>query len=153
MIPENWTGPVPATELFTGPSISWPPSPLPAPNLGTGWSGGLGRGYPDAELEGWYSHTDGGFLDVYISQLGRWPIATYRLSTTYAEAGVIFEFRMIEGRHAVVSYDRVRTTTSQATVVFYDEATGLVYTVYGGPKSRKNDPEATIDLARKLLLP
>ena len=38
-------------------------------------------------------------------------------------------------------------------VVFYDEATGLVYTVRGGPKSRKNDPEATIDLARKFLLP
>ena len=72
---------------------------------------------------------------------------------TYAAAGVIFEFRMIDGRHAVVSYDRVKTVTSQAMVVFYDEATGLVYTVYGGPHSRKNDPEATIDLARKFLLP
>ena len=153
VVPKNWAGPVPATALFTGPSISWPPSPLPAPNLGTGWSGSLGRGYPDTELEGIYSHTDGGHLLVYIFQLGRWPIAAYRLSTTYAAAGVIFEFRMIDGRHAVVSYDRVRTTTSQATVVFYDEATGLVYTVRGGPKSRKNDPEATIDLARKFLLP
>ena len=60
---------------------------------------------------------------------------------------------MIDGRHAVVSYDRVKTVTSQAMVVFYDEATGLVYTVRGGPKSRKNDPEATIDLARKFILP
>ena len=153
VVPKNWAGPVPATAVFTGPSISWPPSPLPAPSLGTGWSGSLGRGYPDTELEGIYSHTDGGHLLVYIFQLGRWPIAAYRLSTTYAAAGVIFEFRMIDGRHAVVSYDRVKTLTSQAMVVFYDEATGLVYTVYGGPKSRKNDPEATIDLARKFLLP
>ena len=152
VVPKNWTGPVPATALFTGPSISWPPSPLPAPSLGTGWSGSLGRGYPDTELEGIYSHTDGGHLLVYIFQLGRWPVAAYRLSTTYAAAGVIFEFRMIDGRHAIVSYDRVRTTTSQAMVVFYDEATGLVYTVYGGPHSRKNDPEATIDLAKKFIL-
>ena len=153
VIPKNWAGPVPATAVFTGPSISWPPSPLPAPNLGTGWSGSLGRGYPDTELEGIYSHTDGGHLLVYIFQLGRWPIATYRLSTTYAAPGRIYEFRMIDGRHAVVSYDRVKTVTSQAMVVFYDEATGLVYTVRGGPKSRKNDPEATIDLARKFILP
>ena len=153
VIPKNWAGPVPATAVFTGPSISWPPSPLPAPNLGTGWSGSLGRGYPDTELDGIYTHTDGGHLLVYIFQLGRWPIATYRLSTTYAAPGRIYEFRMIDGRHAVVSYDRVRTVTSQAMVVFYDEATGLVYTVRGGPKSRKNDPEATIDLARKFILP
>ena len=153
VVPENWTGPVPATALFTGPSISWPPSPLPAPNLGTGWSGSLGRGYPDTELEGWYSHTDGGFLDVYIFQLGRWPIAVYRLSTTYAAAGRIHEFRVIDGRYAHLSYDRLRSGTSQATVVIYDDATGLVYTVRGGPKSRNNDPEATIDLARKFILP
>ena len=153
MVPKNWAGPVPTTAVFTGPSISWPPSPLPAPNLGTGWSGSLRRGYPDTELEGIYSHTDGGFLDVYIFQLGRWPIAVYRLSTTYAAAGVIFELRMIDGRHAVVSYDRLRSGTSQATVVIYDDATGLAYTVRGGPKSRNNDPEATIDLARKLFLP
>ena len=153
VVPENWTGPVPATALFTGPSISWPPSPLPAPNLGTGWSGSLGRGYPDTELEGIYSHTDGGFLDVYIFQLGRWPIAVYRLSTTYAAAGRIHEFRVIDGRYAHLSYDRLRSGTSQATVVIYDDATGLVYTVRGGPKSRNNDPEATIDLARKFILP
>ena len=153
VVPENWTGPVPATALFTGPSISWPPSPLPVPNLGTGWSGGLGRGYPDTELEGWYSHTDGGFLDVYIFQLGRWPIAVYRLSTTYEAAGRIHEFRVIDGRYAHLSYDRLRSGTSQATVVIYDDATGLAYTVRGGPKSRNNDPEATIDLARKFFLP
>ena len=153
VVPKNWAGPVPATALFTGPSISWPPSPLPAPNLGTGWSGGLGRGYPDTELEGFYSYTDGGFLDVYIFQLGRWPIATYRLSTTYAAADRIHEFRVIDGRHAHLSYARLGSGISQAMVVFYDEATGLVYTVRGGPKARNNDPEATIDLARKFFLP
>ena len=153
VVPENWTGPVPATELFTGPSISWPPSPLPAPNLGTGWSGSLGRGYPDTEIEGIYSHTDGGHLLVYIFQLGRWPIAIYRLSTTYAAAGRIREFRVIDGRYAHLSYDRLPSGTSQATVVIYNDATGLAYTVRGGPKSRKNDPEATIDLARKFFLP
>ena len=150
LVPENWTGPVPATELFPLPSYPWPPSPLPAPDLGTSWSGGLGRGYPDIELEGWYSHTDGGFLDVYISQLGEWPIHVYRLSTTYEAADRIHEFRVIDGRYAHLAYDRVRSGISNATVVIYDDATGLVYTVRGGPKSRNNDPEATIDIARKL---
>ena len=75
VIPKNWAGPVPATAVFTGPSISWPPSPLPAPNLGTGWSGSLGRGYPDTELEGIYSHTDGGHRSSTSSNLagGRSP--------------------------------------------------------------------------------
>ena len=60
---------------------------------------------------------------------------------------------MIDGRHAHLSYARLGSGISQATVVIYDEATGLVYTVRGGPKARNNDPEATIDLARKFFLP
>ena len=76
-----------------------------------------------------------------------------RLSTTYEAVGRIHEFRVIDGRYAHLSYDRLRSGTSQATVVIYDDATGLAYTVRGGPKSRKNDPEATIDLARKFFLP
>ncbi len=153
LVPENWTGPVPETEPFTPPAITWPPSPLPTFELGAGWTGGIGPGLPPWELEGIYSHIDGGTLLVYIFQLGDWPIDVYRLSDTYEAADVIHEFRMIDGRYARISYDRVRTGLSHAYVGIYDEATGLIYSVIGGPKSRNNDPEATIEIARKFILP
>ncbi len=153
LVPENWTGPVPETEPFTPPPITWPPSPLPTFELGAGWTGGIGPGLPPWELEGLYSHTDGGFLDVYIFQLGGWPIDVYRLSDTYDAAGVIHEFRMIDGRPAQVAYERVRTGISHAYVAIFDETTGLIYSVRGGPKSRNNDPEATIEIAKKFILP
>ena len=153
LIPASWTGPIPQTVLFTPPAITWPPDPIPAPDLGTGWSGGLTPGYPPSELEGWYSHTDGGRLIVYIFQFGRWPFDAYRLAASHSAAGVIHEFWIVNGRYAVVSYDRVKTGISEAQVAIYDDATGLMYSAIGGPLSRNNDPEATINLLQKFILP
>ena len=42
---------------------------------------------------------------------------------------------------------------SKAQVVIYDPATGVIYNVRGGPLARQNDPEATIEIARKFILP
>ncbi len=153
LIPANWTGPIPQTVLFTPPVITWPPDPIPDPDLGTGWSGSITPGYPPSELEGWYSHTDGGRLIIYIFQFGRWPFDVYRLAASPSAAGVIHEFGLIDGRYAVVSYDRVKTGISEAQVAIYDDATGLMYSAIGGPLSRNNDPEPTINLLQKFILP
>ena len=157
LIPTGWTGPAPdpsdqsSYAAITPPAITWPPDPLPDPDLGPGWRGGVGPGY--GELEGHYSHSDGGSLSVYIFQLGRWPVAIYRTGSPYHQADVINEFQIIDGRPARVSYDRVKDSSSDAHVVIYDEATGVLYNVRGGPISRRNDPEATIAIAKKFILP
>ena len=157
LIPTSWTGPAPdpsdpaAYAAVTPPAITWPPDPLPDPDLGPGWRGGVHMGY--GELEGWYSHSDGGSLSVYMFQVYDWPLGIYRTGAPYDQAERINEFPIIDGRPAHVAYDRVKDNTSEAQVVIYDPATGVIYNVRGGPISRKNDPEATIEIAKKFILP
>ena len=160
LIPTSWTGPAPdpadansfvSIASITQPAITWPPVPVPDPDPGPGWSGGLGPGR--GEFEGRYAHADGGLLTVSIRQLGRWPAATHRTGAPYDEATRIDEFPLVDGNPAHVSYSRVPHGGSEARVVIYHEATGVIYNVRGGPKSRRNDPEATIELAKQFILP
>ncbi len=155
IVPTSWTGPVPVARSLAPPvappAITWPPDPLPDPDLGPGWRGGVHMGY--GELEGWYSHADGGSLDVYIWQLQKWPLGVYRMGLPFSEAARINEFVIIDGRPAHVSYSRVKHDGSEAQAIIFDPATGLVYNVRGGPLARQNDPDATIEIAKKFILP
>ncbi len=151
IVPTSWTGPVPVAAPVNPPAITWPPAPLPDPDLGPGWRGGVHLGY--GELEGWYSHADGGSLDVYMYQVHDWPDDTYRTGAPLNEAARVNEFVMIDGRPAHVSYSRVKHDGSDASVGIYDPATGVMYSVRGGPLARQNDPKATIELAKKFILP
>ena len=91
IVPTGWTGPAPdpadqsAYVAITPPAIPWPPDPLPDPDLGPGWRGGVHMGY--GELEGLYSHSDHGTLSVYMFQLGHWPIAIYRMGVALQPGG------------------------------------------------------------------
>ena len=150
-VPEGWTGTLPEETIVTLIDTTWPLDPMPDPDLGPGWSGYLSLGYGDV-IEGYYGHTDGGFLYVWIYRLRIWPRAVVTgIETDRATATHITEFRVIDGWPAGVGYYPVRGDTTYAGAGFYDAANGTLYAFYGGTMAERNDPEALIALALQFL--
>ena len=154
LVPEGWTGSLPDRSPTTLLVSNWPPDPLPDPDLGSDWTGGVVDVVEYGGLMGLYSHTDGGFLDVFIYPARVWPLAiSFFLSDRddRATADILHEFRIIDGWPAVVSYARVRDDTAYANVTIYDQASGVFYAIHGGTVAQRNDPEALIELALQFL--
>ncbi len=149
LAPRGWSGALPERDAVEPISTPWPPAPMPDPDLGPGWTGGLVDG--DAGLEWSYSHESGGSLSVNISQLRVWPLAIDVIGG--ADDAVVNEYRIIAGRPARISYDRVLRTPSNASILIYDPASGVVYTFTDDTASQRTDPEALIALARQFLPP
>ena len=154
--PEGWSGTLPeetrVAEIFT----PWPPNPLPAPDLGPGWSGsvsasGLDYGYA---LFVEYRYESGGGLGGMIRRLPVWPGDVSSHPNTPAVNRGMHEWIVIDGRPAeVIRWRRddggePRETTG---VSLYDAATGVSYWFSGGDKPPTNDPEVLLELVRKFL--
>ena len=146
--PASWSGTLLTETSVTPLDTTWPLDPLPDPDLGPGWIGNVVEDYGGA-LGGFYSHTDGGFLILYIYRLRIWPHHTRLVGDTTAHT--VLEYRIIDGYPAEVSYDRERGDTSYAGVIIYDAANGIMYTAHGGTVAERNDPDALIALALQFL--
>ena len=152
-VPEGWSGTLPTGSGVIPPiATTWPPDPMPAPDLGPEWTGGLGLGYGSV-IKGYYSHTDGGILGVGIARAREWPrdILTAFPTEDRTRAYRIVELRVIDGWPARVSYYRVPDDISQAGVGFYDAKNGTMYGFYGGSIAQRNDPDVLIELALQFL--
>ena len=152
VVPHAWSETIAEPVSITPAAITWPPDPIPQPDLGPGWSGSTFLGY-GGRLEGYYRHEDRGTFIINIFQVYRWPDDVQRIGGVGADLSREFvnEYRVIDGLPAWVSYEYVLDDTSSAVVVIYNPATGVMYSASGGTIAQRNDPEATIALARKFL--
>ena len=166
LAPRGWSGALPARDTVEPIPTPWPPVPMPDPDLGLDWTGQLVDG--DAGLEGSYSHVSGGSLLVHISRLRAWPLAIDIIGG--ADDAVINEYRIIDGHPARISYDRVLRNPFNVSILIYDAANGVVYTVIADAPhgydraaliaqagrdtgSQRTTREALIAFARQLPLP
>ena len=82
--PEGWTGTLPEPDRVAEIVTPWPPDPLPAPDLGPGWTGSVsatGADYGYA-LYVFYTHESGGWLEGYFYRLPVWPRNIYFMTNT-----------------------------------------------------------------------
>ncbi len=156
VVPEGWTGTLPDQVSVTPPDIPWPPDPLPSPDLGTGWTGGVTAGNAhyswragDALFVS-YRHESGGRLEGTIYRLPVWPRGIY----SHADIPFPDEYRewiLIDGRPAEVTYELDGEPRDDARVSFYDAATGVFYTFWSGYQPPANDPAVLIEIALQFL--
>ncbi|MXY78874.1 MAG: hypothetical protein F4Y94_04100 [Chloroflexi bacterium] len=161
--PEDWDGPLSAPDAVTLIDTPWPPDPLPDPDLGLGWTGGVSAGGLDDgdALFVSYRHESGGRLEGAIYRLSVWPRGvTFHQDSWQWRYGPrdrpgldqsIHEWILIDGRPAEVTYDIEGALGENAGVSFYDAATGVLYVLTGSHQPPTNDPEILIELARKFL--
>ena len=155
--PEGWSGTLPEETGVAASVTPWPPDPLPAPDLGPGWSGsvnasGLDYGYA---LFVSYRHESGGELNGIIHRLYTWPSdVSFRTNTPGVNIQIIHEWILIDGRPAEVIRwhdDNGGTPRETTGVSFYDAATGVDYSISSGHQPPFTDPEVLIKLARQFL--
>ena len=151
-VPEGWTGTLPDEASVTPIDTTWPPDPMPDPDLPPGWSGSIGAGYFN-HIEGSYGNADGEHLLVLIYRLHTWPRHILPLGTDRATAYVINELRIVDGWPAAVGYhNQTRPNAGFSVAVsFYDAANGTTYGFVSSSAGLRNDPEALVDLARRFL--
>ena len=155
--PEGWTGPLPDRERVALIAPAWPPNPLPAPDLGPGWSGSVSAGGGDDgyALFVWYRHESGGELDGIIQRLPIWPRHIFFHTNTPAVNQGIYEWILIDGRPAEVvlrwRHDSEGAPRESVGVSFYDAATGVDYWIGNGYQPPFSDPEVMVELARQFL--
>ena len=129
--------------------ITWPPNPLPAPDLGTDWSGRIVEGY--GGLEGFYRKSDGSSdLWVHIGRHWTSPDPPYHYLDADAQRKVA-EFLLIDGHPAVLQYDIDVDALSQIGLTVYDLERDVRYS-FGGTGSLPSDPAALIELARNFIV-
>ena len=155
--PEGWTGPLPDRERVALIAPAWPPNPLPAPDLGPGWSGSVSAGGADDgyALYAFYTHESGGWLEGYFYRLPVWPRNIYFMTNTplitaNSSEGV-YEWFVLDGRPAEIGYDLEEAPRKTAAIYFYDSATGVLYTLWSNHQPPANDPAVLIELARQFL--
>ena len=123
---------------------------MPDPDLGPGWTGGVVPGLYEGLLEGYYSHSEGGNLTVYIYPLLVLPFSVRSIDNT--DTDWVQEYFLLDGRPAQVGHDRDDVTSHAVnTVIVYDEATDLIIGGIGGRRADGNDPTNLIALLRKFL--
>ena len=154
--PEGWTGPLPDLERVAPIAPAWPPEPLPAPDLGPGWSGSVNASGPDYAYALFveYRHESGGGLGGMIRRLPVWPSDVSFHTNTPADQQRTHEWILIDGRPAEVTrwhHDTEGAPIERVRVSFYDAATGVLYGFSGGHQPPTNDPEILIELARQFL--
>ena len=154
--PEGWTGTLPDRERITPIAPAWPPEPLPAPDLGPGWSGSVSASGGDDgyALWVWYRHESGGELDGMIQRLHVWPRHVSFHTNTPAVNQGIYEWILIDGRPAEVvrrRHDSEGAPRERVGVSIYDAATGVGYWIGNGYQPPFSGPEVMIELARQFL--
>ena len=127
--------------------ITWPPDPLPNPDLGPGWSGSMGYGY--GGLEGGYSRNGVLTILTYIGRHWTTPERYFRVDAS--DQWDVLEFLLIDGHPAVLIYDIDLQFWSIAQLVIYDLERDIRYSLEGWDYLR-NDPAAFIEIARKFLV-
>ena len=146
--PKEWAGSRPSNARMTPAAITWPPSPLPDPDLGDEWTGSVAEGY--GGLEGYYSHRDHGLsLDVYIGRVRTTPDMLHLVDTSDEEWAT--EYLLIDGKPAYVTWHLVPEFWSSAALVIYDVEHDIAYS-FEGLNLLRDDPEGLIEIARKFLI-
>ena len=146
--PNEWAGSRPSNVRMTPAAITWPPSPLPDPDLGDEWTGSVAEGY--GGLEGYYSHRDHGWsLTVYIGRLWTTPDLLHMVDTSDQEWAT--EYLLIDGKPAYVTWHLVPEFWSSAALVIYDLQHDIAHS-FEGMNLLRDDPEALVEIARKFLI-
>ena len=146
--PKAWEGSAPTQVMEPPHPITWPPSPLPDPDLGDEWDGAVVEGY--GGLEGYYSHRDHGWsLTVYIGRLWTTPDLLHMVDTSDQEWST--KYLLIDGKPAYVTWHLVPEFWSSTALVVYDMEHDIAYS-FEGMNLLQDDPEALIELARKFLI-
>ena len=155
--PEGWSGTCRSRFRHVPMTPTWPPDPLPAPDLGPGWTGSVsatGADYGYA-LYVFYTHESGGWLEGYFYRLPVWPRNIYFMTNTprvtaNSSEGV-YEWFVLDGRPAEIGYDLEEAPRKNAGIYFYDADTGVLYTLWSNHKPPANEPAVLIEIARKFL--
>ena len=155
VVPEGWTGTRPVPTPVTMIDTPWPPDPVPDPDLGPGWEGGVSHDVETDALYVWYSRGNER-VRGYIYRLRAWPRDAHFYSNNPSPRTARHEWRLLNGRPMDVMTQGSGEESSfsfDAGVYVYDPATGVLYSFsidFHAPPGA--DPiEAGIDLVRKFL--
>ena len=155
VVPEGWTGTRPVPTPVTMIDTPWPPDPIPDPDLGPGWEGGVSHDVETDALYVWYSRGNER-VRGYIYRLRAWPRDAHFYSNNPSPRTARHEWRVLNGRPMDVMTQGSGEESSfsfDAGVYVYDPATGVLYSFsidFHAPPGA--DPiEAGIDLVRKFL--
>ena len=156
VVPEGWTGTRPTVTSLPMIDTPWPPDPIPAPDLGDGWQGGIDH---DSYTDALYIRFSRGNERVsgYIYRLRAWPRDIISHSNNPGPRTARNEWGVLDGRPVEIATPGLGVTShfvSDVAVYVYDPATGLLYVILVefNPPPGADPIEAAIDLVRKFLL-
>ena len=155
VVPEGWTGTRPTVTSLPMIDTPWPPDPIPAPDLGDGWQGGIDH---DSYTDALYIRFSRGNERVsgYIYRLRAWPRDIISHSNNPGPRTARNEWGVLDGRPVEIATPGLGVTShfvSDVAVYVYDPATGLLYVILVefNPPPGADPIEAAIDLVRKFL--
>ena len=130
------------------PAITWPPDPLPNPDLGEGWSGSVYLGY--GGLEGEYTYrTSEGSLVLWIGRVRTALDQVHPVDPDDEEWTV--EYRLLDGQPAHLAWWTTPRYYSSTVFVAYDLEHGVAYSFEGwGLLSR--EPELLVEIGRTFFI-